>query len=489
MDHLYNMPIQAISFGKKALAPALLVVANRWNRSTSACCLPWEILEIIFSMRALEGDLIRASHVCRRWRDVITSSARLWTVFQCRHLDLTQLQLARLTSTPISLVVDHRSDIRIVEALKPLTGRYRSITLRLSQWHLDKFLPLLTTPAPALEHLEISVIGCRDLNYIPETFLGGSVGPTLKSLHLCGVNGLKGISKFPSLTHLTLVATSGCMVTEELLDVFKSAMLLEEVSVKFSSSIFFMAKTQDVVRHPRIRKLSISNTFGKFPERLLFFLEMPSVEEINLDISLNVRDSRAIRDILPPQLRTFPHLLKATDLKLDFSPPGCMIKFGGPGGTVSVRAFQHDDHRKLDDLLQRSRWLSTLEPMLIADVERLTLRGFHSEESVDQLLTCGLLGIVEGVRSLIVEECNHENVIATLFSLEGGSPLFPHLESLTFRQHYEIFYELSDTILANRCQALSPLIDIRYETLHRSPRHPPIFRPSVPGGYPEKATF
>lgn len=449
----------------------LSLVKGLRNRSTPIGRLPGDVLEQIITTCASERDLRNASHVCRHWRETFTSSPRHWAEFQCKNVALTLQHLARSEPVLITVTADSRSDIQAVIALRSATDRFGSLTLRLRPLDLSQAFCELANPAPALEHLEISATPDSGAFRppIPPTFLGGST-PALKSLHFKGVNTRLNFSKFPALNRLTLVTNAQIFDISELFRVFTSARQLEEVFVKFSGPTTPIPESQGVIQLLRMRKLSFSNKGGKFPKHLLSFLEMPSVEQVNLNISLPKEDTRTTRDFLPPRLRNFPHLLEADNLELDVADERCGVQFSGPGGVVSIHASRSGNPGQ--DSGFQSHWLDSLEPMSLTGVERLTLRNSHSTESSRQLPVLKLLRTMNGVRSLIAVQCDN-NIIEALSLPKGGSILFPRLKSFTFQplttEPVMIFPRLTDMTWA-RGQAGFPLSKVSSDQFPTFPR-------------------
>jgi len=463
-----------ISLQKEASDVLSLVQCLR-NLFSPVGRLPGEVLEQILAMRALEGDLVTASHVCRHWRNTLIPSPRLWTKFRCANVAQTLQYLARSEPVPINVVGDFGSDIEALIALKSSTNRFASLALRLRPFDLLEVLHRFANPAPTLERLEISTTPYRGDGpafrpTIPVTFLGGSA-PTLKSLRLNGINTKLNFSEFPALTHLTLITNLQVFDMSEMFRVFATAKLLEEVSIKFSGPTTSIPGSQHAVRLPHLKRLSFSNTVGEFPKHLLSLLVMPSVEEVKLDISLIGEDTRTIQDFLPGRLQNFPHLFKAENMKLEVPHGHCSIQFGGPAGVVSIRALRSGS-REQNDIFQ-SHWLSSLEPTLTADVKDLILRNYHpGGDSLDRCPVFKTLRTFDGLRSLVVEQCNNVVVIGALSPTKRGEVLFPRLGSLAFQLIMgptAIFPDL--TVMAwARSQAGFPLSKVssdRYTTFRR----------------------
>jgi len=434
-DRLLVATVQVIALQKEA-SDVLSLVQGLKNIFSPVSRLPREILEKILTMRTLEGDLLTASCVCRHWRDTLTSSPRLWTKFQCANVAQTLQYLARSEPVPINVVGDFNSDIETLVVLGSATNRFASLALRLRPFDLLEVFHLFSTPAPALERLEISTTPYRGDGpafrpTIPATFLGGSA-PALKSLCLNGINTTLNFSEFPALTDLTLTTNLQVFDMSEMFRVLATAKLLEGVSIKFSGPTTSIPRSQHAVRLPHLKRLSFSNTVGEFPKRLLSLLAMPSVEEVKLDICLIGEDTRTIRDFLPARIQNFPHLLKAENMKLDVPHSRCNIQLGGPTGVVSVRALRSGSREQNDGF--QSHWLSSLGLTLIADVKDLILRNYHPDaHSLDQCPVLKTLETLGGLRSLTVERCNNTVLVEALSPAKKGRILFPRLESLAFR--------------------------------------------------------
>lgn len=465
---------EVISLQTEALYVLSLVQGLR-NLASPVGRLPADVLERIFAMRASERDLRTALCVCRRWRVTLTSSPRLWTKLQCVDVARTLQYLARSAPVPVNVTADFYSDIQAVTALKFATHRFGSLTLRLRSLDLFNVFRQLTTPAPALERLEVYTTSHQEDGPtfhppIPPSFLGGST-PALKSLHLNGINSKLNFSKFPSLIRLTLVTSPHTFNTSELFLVFTSAKQLEEVSVEFSGPTTPIPESQGIVQLPQMRMASFTNTAGEFPKRLLSLLDMPSVEEVKLDICLPGEDTRIMRDFLPPLLQNSPHLLEVESLTLGVPHAHCNIRFSGPGGVISVRASRRGNREQNDGF--QTHWLASLEPMSITEVKHLTLCSYHPK-SLDQCPIFKSLTTMDGLLSLVVERCDNATIIEAL-SPTGGNILLPRLESLMFQLITEPTTVLPDLVdmARARSQAGFPLNKVS------SDQHTPLRRSDV----------
>ena len=380
------------------------------------------------------------------------SSPRLWTDLECIHVGLTLQQLARSEPSPLNVITDHKSTVRAVRALQSGVDRLRSLTLHLRHDDLLEVFPVLSARVPILEHLKVSVD--YDLTNmrasIPESFLGSST-PALKSLHLENINTKLNFSKFPALTRLTLITSSGYDIfhVSELFQIFRSAELLEEVSVEFCCKEVIV-EHKSIVHLPRIRKLSFSNSSGGiFPTGLLSPLEIPCVEEVKLSISLGPYDTRTMGDFSPP------HLLEADSLELGVHYPSCNILLRRPGRAVSINA---QGGYPGEEFLYR--WLGPLDPRPMANVKDLTLKNYTSPTG-DPCPVLEFLKSMDRLRSLTLKQCKNDTIMEKLSPSKEGNIWFPQLESLTLWEPTSVFPSLTDMARA-RGNAGFPLSTVSF---------------------------
>ncbi|CDO74868.1 hypothetical protein BN946_scf185004.g18 [Trametes cinnabarina] len=103
------------------------------NDFASIDILPVELLiEVFFQLRrgaGFNGDLVAASHVCQRWRDVAIRTPELWTQIKLDHVPSAAAFLERSQRLPVSLFLGvHPGDILpdVTYALQPHLDRVRS---------------------------------------------------------------------------------------------------------------------------------------------------------------------------------------------------------------------------------------------------------------------------------------------------------------------------------------------------------------------------
>ncbi|KAH9070739.1 hypothetical protein EDB83DRAFT_361810 [Lactarius deliciosus] len=200
--------------------------------------LPTEVITTIFSFLRASSSFagnclawLRVAHVCHRWREIALNQPLLWS-----HVDFTTLtltgaaeMLSRAKMVPLHLEarvpVGRWDDSRFSAFQNELHARISHIchlAISAEPSRLHRTLEGLTSPAPTLEYLSLSVelagyvsgaIGGRGFVPLPDTLFDGTT-PKLSSLELrnCNINwkslllrGLKHLdirmsSELPSLS-------------------------------------------------------------------------------------------------------------------------------------------------------------------------------------------------------------------------------------------------------------------------------------------------
>ncbi|KAH9161215.1 hypothetical protein EDB89DRAFT_755179 [Lactarius sanguifluus] len=225
----------------RALVESVRTLKLRRNALAPISSLPTEVVTTIFSFlrvprasSSFAGNCLawlRVAHVCHRWREIALNQPLLWS-----HVDFTTLtltgaaeMLSRAKMVPLHLEarvpVGCWDDSRFSAFQNELYARISHIchlVISAEPSHLHRTLERLTSPAPTLEYLSLSVeltryesgtIGGRGFVPLPDTLFDGTA-PKLSSLELrnCNINwkspllrGLKHLdiripSELPSLS-------------------------------------------------------------------------------------------------------------------------------------------------------------------------------------------------------------------------------------------------------------------------------------------------
>ena len=279
-----------------------------------------DILLVIFNYYRLDDDndwnvqlgWCKLSHVCRRWRHLIHSSAfHLGMHILCTvgspivdtldHLPLLPLfidypgksVMNRWGDWAEPRVVRNEDELGIYHALR-LHDRVRRINLRVSPSTLDESFRVMDKPFPILEHLSLSFTGDSDeitSLTLPETFLA----PNLLHLDLLSIRlpkRLRLLSSTLSLVTLKLtnIQASGYIRPRLLVARLESLTQLEELSIGFSIPIprpsserLLLGKQGIPVMLSNLKSLTFRGV-SAYLERLISQIRAPVLRELNITL-------------------------------------------------------------------------------------------------------------------------------------------------------------------------------------------------------------
>ncbi|TFK85026.1 hypothetical protein K466DRAFT_664773 [Polyporus arcularius HHB13444] len=224
------MSVQDLDLTVSVLHDLSSKVKSKTNQGASVHRLPNEILHRIFKHLVLRREayagyelyvygqrepgsdtrtILRLTHVCRRWRDLLLNSPSLWARISCSDAEVTRTFLERSRSAPLSLVLSDY-DPNAEEILAEHGWRLERLDLAISEG--SDLFSLLSTISPWPSSLECLTI------YAENT--GSTDGPRTSSLLFSQPSlGLKALAlapapcwlpsnHFPALTHLHLDGAS-----------------------------------------------------------------------------------------------------------------------------------------------------------------------------------------------------------------------------------------------------------------------------------------
>ncbi|OJT04094.1 hypothetical protein TRAPUB_5246 [Trametes pubescens] len=150
------------------------------------------------------GHIVRATHVCKRWRDIALNAPSLWTYFAIDRLDVTTTFLERSRSMPISVFLTNpRHPMhQISRLLAPHLPRMRGIRVRCPpDQNIERFFGRLSSPAPMLLELLVEKrskpnVEGPDMSLVSAARLFGGTFPFPSLLKLC----IRNVGIFPSTT-------------------------------------------------------------------------------------------------------------------------------------------------------------------------------------------------------------------------------------------------------------------------------------------------
>ncbi|KAJ3545991.1 hypothetical protein NMY22_g2220 [Coprinellus aureogranulatus] len=200
------------------------------NKMTVTCRLPPEVLSTVFivlkSMHATclkrsalnwnrwgeDLSWIRATHVCRHWRQVALNCPALWAGLPLRRPEIADVFLRRAKAGLLDIEYHGRSsesELLLTKVVKGGIHRLRSLRLTAStEGFLSNLLSGSTGSAPFLNELSI-LNGDGPPDALPAGFLGGGA-PCLTRLELDGVSfEWESLPTNPGLLHLLLAWRPG----------------------------------------------------------------------------------------------------------------------------------------------------------------------------------------------------------------------------------------------------------------------------------------
>jgi len=343
------------------------------NELSPINCLPPEVLSIIptYWPADSQGDLIRATHVCRYWRTTLIASPSLWNVIKSGNEARMRACIHRSQSYPLSMVIKHPGQEDVLS--DGVFFRLKSLTLNLPMANLSRPLGRLTSPTPMLEDLSITLVDSED--YFPVLKIGDFF--MLSRLHLDGVLPSLTYLPIPNLRILQLENLQNSPRMPDLLQFLAGAPWLEELSLVNAGPEGDGEPPEQVVKLLSLQILTLHGTVVK--AKLLQHLALPACVNINLVGRFNQRLDGFMEEFLPPCLDNLPATSNFTSLSItSTSRSSCDLKFSGQGGKLSI-TVKNENHRGILAHGQLSPptanlCLQRLTPLALDTVTHLTLR-------------------------------------------------------------------------------------------------------------------
>ncbi|EIM91176.1 uncharacterized protein STEHIDRAFT_165547 [Stereum hirsutum FP-91666 SS1] len=248
------------------------VVKTRRNAITAVSRLPNETLSMIFSTLDIY-DLLSATAVCGRWRDVALQDATLWRNHICSLPGLTKEMIRRSGETPIGLhwnAYVYPSIRRRISQFPPILAE--SLDLALAQSHRVSHIELVevgehivdafsraTTSAPILQSMKLGDIYPYRRPYAlipPSTFAGQA--PNLRHLVLDHIACPQGL--LHNVTRLSASRGALGRSCAQILDTLSVMPMLEELEItnKTLERSTEVIERERIVTLPSLRRLALS---------------------------------------------------------------------------------------------------------------------------------------------------------------------------------------------------------------------------------------
>jgi len=284
-----------------------------------------------------DKGLIGLTHVCRSWRDIITSRPLLWTRLDCTSVSKTKLYIERSKSCPLEIslkdayVTSYREKAFIPTV--PHIDRFRTLSV---SGEPTEALPFLvrhfSCPVPLLDTLKISLV--IDQAPIPSDNLFNGDLSSLRQLSLTGVTMPLPWRDLSNLTTFSLhQVPEEKIVLTQLLDFFESVPHLRHIQLHDSIPNSSDASAGRVVPLPYLKELSINAQPAH--SILLNHLSIPIGASLRLEFTFSGGAS-PIPSYLPKSLDNLHNLSHITATHLHFGPDQRSVGFGGPNGELHV---------------------------------------------------------------------------------------------------------------------------------------------------------
>ncbi|KAM5542579.1 hypothetical protein V8D89_003540 [Ganoderma adspersum] len=401
------------------------------NAITPAAALPPELFSNIFGYlhgpMGIGADLVRATHVCKRWRAVALQDPCLWSSFAIHNISCVTTCLSRSRDRPISLFLTARMPPSMELVVARVTRRIRSLYVAIPDaGDIEKLLKRLSRPAPLLETLHIAYFDDSD-GTIRDRPVQASISPLFNSQLPSLLSLTLHRVKFPftlprTLLHLDYSIEDEDMILEEILPILAAVPLLE--SLKLAGTIELKLEGPPnylTVDLPNLASLVLELQDPRSVPRLLSALSLPpSVNvEITTDLAFDdyVTDSFGdiIHGVSPATHSTLRSLsgMRRLEFSWDFDrllvqarrDPGDYT--GTPAWSITGLGVADGWMGLLDcwPLLDRSQ----LEVLVVTREQTLWGNGWHTEgwpallRSMPALKTLRVICLGQGDARLLLE--------------------------------------------------------------------------------------
>jgi len=288
-----------------------------------------------------DGDrdkgLIRLTHVCRGWREILTSRPLLWNRLDCMNVNRTKLYIERSKCCPLGISLRqarytfYREDAFALTI--PHIDRLRTLSV---SGKPTKVLPVLakhfSRPIPLLDTLRISLV-CDQAPIPSDNLFDGDLS-SLRELSLTGVTMPLPWADLSNLTTFSLHQVPGDKIlVTQLLDFFESVPNLLHIQLHNSIPNSSDAPFGRVVPLPNLKELSIIAQPAH--SVLLKHLTIPIGASLRLEFTFSGGIS-PIPSYLPRSPENLHNLSHITATHLHFGSEQRSVRFDGPNGGLHV---------------------------------------------------------------------------------------------------------------------------------------------------------
>jgi hypothetical protein len=350
------------------------------NELSPINCLPPEVISAVpkYWPTDSQGDLIRATHVCRYWRTTIVASPSLWNVVKSGNEARMRAFIHRSQPYPLSMEIKHPGQEDVLS--DAVFIRLKFLTLNLPIMNLARPLGRLISPTPMLE--EFSITRSDSGDYLPVLKTGDFF--MLSKLHMDGVSSNLAHLPVPHLTILHLENLQNNPRMSDLLQFLERTPWLEQLVLVNAGPEGDREPPERVIGLRSLQALTLHGTVVK--AKLLQHLAIPVSANISLIGRFNQRLEGFMEEFLPPYLDSLPVTSTFTSLSIkSTSGSSCGMEFSGNEGKLNI-TIKNENHR---GILGHGRLtpptanlcLQRLTPLVLDTVTHLILRDSWGQQA------------------------------------------------------------------------------------------------------------
>jgi hypothetical protein len=383
----------------------------------------------------MDECLIAMTHVCRRWRDVFTSRASLWTLLDFASVEKTRVYIQRSKSSPLKLLLEDLEGLPFSDDAFPLViphlHRIKSVEIFGDFYFTSDVFEHFHSHALLLEELKIQVSDNYKLDLDNGLFNGDP--SSLRKLYLYGV-----ITDLPwknkNLTNLRACtfefSTPGFGITQ-LLDFFESAPLLHTIELWYPIPSSSDAPPERIVPLLLLKTLHIKADSAH--SILLNHLSIPTGASL-------IQESKYTKEYFPlldhppgssPNLSNLSHI---TAINLHFNESRKSLRLTGPSGGLRVTLRLDTWYRDFPDVDRCV--LRSLDSRFLSTTRRLSFSEYDhpNPARVNKCPVFQTLSLTRKLRTLILVKCDNTSFIHALNPAKNPSNLLlcPNLKRFKF---------------------------------------------------------
>ena len=318
----------------------LRLIPSLWNLFQPVTRLPPEILSRIAQCSLCDDAVVDArpiiplTHVCRYWRESITSDPANWTLISPFSKHLMASTLERAKATALQATLEPRNDLAFHRVLAPYTQNIR--TLRFNGLttieELTQMLPGFPQSTPSLRSLRLS-FGARvvwDQSVDPFE----SLTPTLRRLEWVDIPLYPSVLRLKSLTVFNYIRVGLELPLDALLDFLEENHSLKSVTlgITFRDDSLRRSRRRAPIKS-QLRDLSI-HCLGKTMDGRALISGIGLQKGAHLQISC--RTGAKLDDILSGV--SFTHLSNLrSPTCMEYQSYARVMRLAGPNGQLSAQ--------------------------------------------------------------------------------------------------------------------------------------------------------